>query len=270
VTGACRRNRDTVKLGYHRTMSVQPYKRLISCGLIALAALIGLAWLMTASATATESHGIFTATYKARIKIAGGKVRLITKRNEDGTYTFSYETLPGKLIRLFTDGELTETTVFEVVDGRPRTLEYTLINTIGSRPRNGHVIFDWEADMVIGNYKEKMVDQPLPDNAVDRAMLQILLMADMRNDNLQSRYAAWDKDEFEPVIVERLGRETVTNSLGTFETVILRYSNADGSSSTRLWCAEELGYLPVRIEASDEGSKVLDARLSEIEGNPAG
>ena len=233
-------------------------------------ALMMLCSIPPAAADASRSHGVFTATYKAKIKIAGGKVRLATQQNEDGTYTFSYETLPGKLIRMFTSGELTETTVFEVVDGRPRVLEYTLLNTIGSKPRNGQVVFDWDTGTVRGNYKEKAIDEPLPDNAVDRAMLQILLMADMRNGNLQSQYAAWNKDEFETINVEQLGRETIESDLGTFDTVVLRYSNADGSSSTRLWCAEEFGYLPVRIEASDEGSKVMDARLSVIEGNPAG
>jgi hypothetical protein len=226
--------------------------------------------LVTSLATATETHGVFVATYDAKIKIAGGKVRLSAQQNDDGNYTFSYETLPGKLIRMFTSGELTETTVFEVIDGRPRTLEYTLTNTIGSKPRNGRVTFDWDIGKVTGNYKDKAINAPLPENAVDRAMLQILLMADLRNDNLQSQYATWHKNKFEPVIVEQLGRETVKTELGTFDTLVLRYSNEDGSSDTRLWCAEELGYLPVRIEARDEGSKVMDARLISIEGDPAG
>ena len=219
---------------------------------------------------APESHAIFEAVYDGKLKkIAGGKVRLATTQNEDGGYTFEYSIIPGKLIRIFTRGTLRETTKFEVVDGRPRALDYTLFNTVGSKPRNGHVVFDWEDGVVRGNYKERAIDIPIPENAADRAMLQLVLMADLRNDNLQEKYAAYDKDEFISILVERIGEETIKTSIGTFSTVVLRYSDEDGSSDTVLWCAEELGYLPVRIQANDEGKEVLVANLSVLNGSPA-
>lgn len=227
-----------------------------------------LSLLLTTVVSASETHPVFEAVYDAKIKIAGGKVKLATTRNEDGGYTFEYTVIPGKLIRLFTSGELRETTKFEVIGNRPRALDYTLLNTVGSKPRNGHVVFDWEDRTVTGNYKEKAIDIRMPENAVDRAMLQLVLMADLKNDNLQSQYAVYDKDEFIPIAVERIGQETIETSLGAFSTDILRYSKEDGSSDTILWCAEELGYLPVRIQANDEGSKVLVANLSVIKGSP--
>ena len=221
------------------------------------------------AAPVAESHALFEAVYDAKIKIAGGKVRLATTRDEDGGYTFEYSVEPGKLIRLFTSGELREITKFEVVDGRPRTLDYTLINTIGSRPRNAHVVFDWDENTVRGNYKDRTIDIPMPENAVDRALLQIVLMTDLKNNDLRPQYAVYNKDEFIRVNVERIGEETVRTPLGTFPTVKLRHVNEDGSSETLLWCAEEFGYLPVRIQANDDGSKVLVANLSAINGSPA-
>jgi hypothetical protein len=225
--------------------------------------------LLAIPASASEKHAVFEAVYKAKIKIAGGQVRLATVQNEDGGYTFEYEVVPGKLIKLFTRGQLKETTIFEVVDGRPRALDYTLLNTIGSKPRNGHVAFDWNDSTVKGNYKERAIDIPMPENAVDRAMLQLVLMADLKNDNLQAQYAVYDKDEFIPINVERMGEETIKTPLGTYETVKLRHASEDGSSETILWCAEELGYLPVRIQSNDDGDKVLVANLSEVNGSTA-
>jgi len=232
----------------------------------ASAILLSLLFAMTASAE--ESHPLFEAVYDAKIKIAGGKVRLATTKNEDGGYIFEYAVEPGKLIRLFTSGELKETTKFEVIDGRPRALDYTLINTIGSKPRNGHVTFDWTENTVKGNYKEHAIDIPMPENAVDRAMLQLVLMADLKNDNLKEQYAIYNKDEFISVTVERLREETVKVPIGTFSTIVLRHMDAEGSSETLLWCAEELGYLPVRIQSNDDGKKVLVANLSAINGSP--
>ena len=121
------------------------------------------------------------------LMIADGKVRLTTTKNEDGGYTFEYTVTPGELISMFTSGKLKETTIFEVVDGRPRTLDYTLLNTVGSKPRNGHVTFDWSDNSVKGDYKNQVIDIPMPENAVDRAMLQLVLMADLKNSNLKKQ-----------------------------------------------------------------------------------
>ena len=230
---------------------------------------IALSLLFATATSASESHALFEAVYDAKIKIAGGKVRLATTQNGDGGYTFEYTIIPGKLISIFTSGELKETTKFEVVDGRPRALDYTLLNTIGSKPRNGHIVFDWEGKTVKGNYKEHAIDIPMPENAVDRAMLQLVLMADLKNDALKKQYAVYNKDEFFPVLVERIGEETVKVPIGTFSTIKLRHRSEDGTEETILWCAEELGYLPVRIQANDDGSKVLVANLSVINGSPA-
>lgn len=217
-----------------------------------------------------ESHGTFEAIYDGKLKkIAGGKVRLAAMQNEDGGYTFEYSIMPGRLIRLFTRGTLRETTKFDVIDGRPRALDYTLYNTLGSKPRNGHVAFDWERGIVTGNYKEKAIDIPIPENAADRSMLQLILMADLRNDNLQQRYWAYDKDEFIPIRVERLGEETIETPVGKFSTVVLRYAEEEDTGDTVLWCAGELGYLPVRIRANDEGKEVLVAKLTALTGSPA-
>jgi len=228
-----------------------------------------VALLFTTLASAAQSHALFEAVYDAKIKIAGGKVKLATTQNEDGEYTFEYTVIPGKLISLFTSGELKETTKFEVIDGRPRALDYTLLNTVGSKPRNGHVTFDWVENAVKGNYKDQVIDIPMPENAVDRAMLQLVLMADLKNGNLKKHYSVYDKNEFISIAVERIGEESVKVPIGTFSTVVLRYSTEDNSSDTTLWCAEELGYLPVRIQANDDGKKVLSANLSVINGSPA-
>ncbi len=223
-------------------------------------------WAMPAQSK--ENYAIFEAVYDAKIKIAGGQVRMATSLTDGGDYTYQYTVIPGKLIRLFTKGELKEITKFEVVDGRPRTVDYTLINTIGSKPRNGHVIFDWDNDTVKGNYKEHTIDIPMPKNAVDRGMFQLVLMADLRNDNLQEQYAVYDKDEFIPISVEIVGEEEIKVPFGTFSTVILRHANGDASDETLMWCAKELGYLPIRFQVNSDGSKVLRANLKTIIGTP--
>ncbi|MFV2033470.1 MAG: hypothetical protein ACC663_13320, partial [Gammaproteobacteria bacterium] len=194
-TGA-RVKRDTVAaddMRYTRSMRNIRFVKLPAVVILIVCLLI-----LPVVASTSEKYPLFEAVYDAKIKIAGGQVRMTTTRNENGEYIFEYTILPGKLIRLFTDGELKETTEFKVVDGRPRTLDYTLLNTIGSKPRNGHVVFDWEDNTVKGNYKENAIDIPIPENAVDRAMLQLVLMADLKNNNLQEQYAVYDKDEFIP------------------------------------------------------------------------
>jgi len=243
--------------------------RFTATGMAIVVCAICLSLSLATPAMAMGKYALFEAVYDAKIKIAGGTVRLATTQNEDGRYKFEYTVIPGKLISLFTHGELKETTQFDVINGRPRTLEYTLINTMGSRPRNADVIFDWTENIVKGTYKEKAIDIPIPENAVDRAMLQLVLMADLKKGDLKEKYAVYNKDEFIQILVERIGEEVIKVPIGTFSTVVLRHANEDGSSVTILWCAKELGYLPVRIQSNDDGSKLLVANLSIFNSSPA-
>jgi hypothetical protein len=224
---------------------------------------------LTALAQAQGAYPEFEAVYKAKVKIFGGEARMSTKQESPGAYVFEYSIKPGSFVRLFVKGTMNETSQFTLVDGRPRTNHYVLINTIGKNPRNGEVQFDWERNVVSGNYKDKVIDMPLPENAVDRAMLHIVLMADLRHGDLRESYAVYDKDEFMSISVEKLGEETVKIPLGTYETVILQHTSPDGSAVGKLWCARELGYLPVLMEARDDGSKVFHAKLVELTGLPA-
>jgi len=226
--------------------------------------------LVALTAQSDDAVMEFSAVYDAKVKILGGKIEMSTRANDDNEYTFSYEVIPGKFASLFTDGVLKETTKFDLQEGRPRTLHYELVNTIGSNPRNAIVDFDWDNKQVTGSYRKRPVNIEMPPNAVDRAALQALLMADLRNDSLRTEYAIYNKDEFETVLVERKGTETIKVPAGTFSTIILHHKSSDGDSETFLWCAEELGFLPVRIQSKDEGKTVLNARLKTFTRHTAG
>ena len=61
----------------------------------------------------------------------------------------------------------------------------------------------------------------------------------------------------------------IETPVGKFSTVVLRYAEEEDTGDTVLWCAGELGYLPVRIRANDEGKEVLVAKLTALTGSPA-
>lgn len=215
-----------------------------------------------------QAQAEFEAKYEGRVKVFSGKVSLSVAQVSAERYVFEYSLQPGRFLRLFTKGYMKETSVFTLVNGRPRPDRYTLINTIGRRPRNGFVTFDWNQGRLRGHYKDKAIDMPIPATAVDRSLLLPLLMSDLQRDEVREIYAVYDKDEFIDVSVTRLGEETITVAAGTYESDILRYASPDDDSTTTLWCATALAYLPVRIETRKGGGKIFQANLTHVSGLP--
>lgn len=223
---------------------------------------------LTATAKPQQAQPEFEAIYEGRVKIFSGKVNLSVARAPPEGYVFEYSLQPGRLLRLFTKGYMQETSTFSLVDGRPRPNDYTLINTVGKRPRNGSATFDWNQGRLRGQYKNKVIDIPIPATAVDRSLLLLVLMSDLRRDDVREQYAVYDKDEFISVSVTRLGEETITVAAGTYQSEVLRYTSPDGDSTTTLWCATALEYLPVRIETRNGRRKIFQADLAQVSGLP--
>ena len=205
----------------------------------------------------------FEATYKANVKLVNGTVKISFRQQAEGKYRFVYHVQLGWFWESLIRGKLTETTTVEFDQGRPVPLEYRLTNTMGSNPRNGRYRFDWPEGRLVGTYKDKDIDIPIQPGVVDRSLLMLQLMWDLKNDNLRSEYLVFDRDEIEAVSVEKTGEEFVTlESEFKYDTVVITHTSADESDVTFLWLVPEFGFVPVKVEQYADGDEVFHAELS--------
>jgi hypothetical protein len=60
------------------------------------------------------------------------------------------------------------------------------------------------------------------------------------------------------------GVETINIPAGTFDTVRLR--RVHGKTTTTIWCARKLNFLPVRIQQKKRGDSASVAVLESVQG----
>jgi hypothetical protein len=230
------------------------------------------AWLVTffwsgalfAAQPAALQLDSFEAVYEAKLYVVTGVVRLGVRRQPDEGYSYAYSMEAHSFWDYFFPGVLNEVTLFDYYQDRPRPKEYELRNTMGSKPRNGDYRFDWKDNLVVGHYKGDDIRLPIKPGTVDRALLQLVLMRDVKNNALRSEYPIFDRDEIISIKPKVIGNENVKLLYGTYETIVVQYAGKDDSETTTLWFAPSLDHLLVKVEQQRDGRDFFYAELRQL------
>lgn len=219
-------------------------------------------------AHATPLPQKFTAVYtvkKSGITIAETKRVLSRISGPDGTqYQFESITRPKGIARMFTDGQVVERSLWNYFQSQPRPEHYTFFNSGSKKNRNVQIEFDWEKNQVINIINGEPWSMPLEYGTQDKLLYQLRIMQDLPSNNAALRYPVADGGKLKYYEIKIIGKERVRTKLGTFDTLRLVY--VKGSRKTTLWCAEQLGYLPVRIEQQKNNDGPVVATLTSVSG----
>ena len=108
---------------------------------------------------------------------------------------------------------------------------------------------------------------PLEGLAHDRVSIQYEVMQDLLNGQPGVFYQMFEVDKLRPVEITIVGHKRVKVPAGKFNVIGIRHQAEGSKRATTLWCAQELGYLPVIIEQYRK--EKLKARASLLEYRPA-
>ena len=145
-----------------------------------------------------------------------------------------------------------------VVPGR-----YSSLDTITRDRKSMEFRFDWVQGEAAGTIGERDLVIPLHEPVHDRVSIQFELMLKLLNGDPSERYLMLNEDELRPIIVSNIGEKKVKVPFGSFDVVGIQHKTEDASRLTTLWCAEELGYLPVVIEQHRNGKLRVRAVLEQ-------
>ena len=146
-------------------------------------------------------------------------------------------------------------------------MQYTFFNSGSKKKRTVRLDFDWEKNQVINTINNEPWMMPLEHGTSDKLLYQLRIMQDLPTTGSSLRYPVADGGKLKYYDIEIVGKERIRTPLGKFDTVRLRHTK--GSRQTTLWCAKELGYLPVRIEQRKNDDSPVVAVLSSVKGiNP--
>ena len=227
--------------------------------------LILLSALIAFPAQAATLPSPFTAVYALKKgPIIIGETRRSLIIDNEGNNIFESVTRPRGVAKLITRGQIVERSRWIVQQDRLTPLEYTYFNTGSEQSHDVHLYFDWQAHTITNTINGDPWHMPLVDGAQDRLLYQLQLMQDLQDGKTKISYPVADGGKLKTYALERMGVETITTPLGTFETVRLRLVH--GKRQTTIWCAATLDFLPVRIEQRTEDEGPLNAVLESVKG----
>ncbi|MBN4079159.1 DUF3108 domain-containing protein [Beggiatoa alba] len=228
------------------------------------ALLLAMFFLSSGNTTNAALPEQFTAVYT--VKKAGitvGETRRVLS-HENGLYLFESITRPSGIAKLFTNGQVVERSHWQFFQGKPRPQQYTFFNSGGKNKRNVTLDFDWTKNQVTNTVNGDPWRMPLEHGTSDKLLYQLRIMQDLPTTDTSLRYPVADGGKLKYYNIEILGTERIRTPLGIFTTTRLRYTK--GRRQTTLWCAEELQYLPVRIEQRKGNDSPVTAVLTKVRG----
>jgi hypothetical protein len=203
----------------------------------------------------------FEARYAVRT--SGMPVGTMTRRlvrAPGAVYRFESVVESGGLAALLKPLRIEETSEGTWESDGPRPTRYAYSRRSGRKSKQVVIEFDWQHARTSGRIGASRAEGPLPAGTVDKLGYQLILMRDHGAGRNDLAYRVADVGEIKEYRLTRRAAARIEAGGRAYSTLPVEYARDDGRR-TVLWCAEALGYLPVRIEYTEKDGKVTTATL---------
>lgn len=185
----------------------------------------------------------------------------------DGNYVYESHSKPAGYARWFTKSVLMERSEWRYDKLRQlQPLSYSYDRT-GDSDKERHVklVFDWANSRITNIINNDPWKMELPSGALDKLLYQLAVVNDLqlgKRTNLE--YNVADGGSMKKFKFDVIGEQRIKTALGEFDTLKIK---TEGTRTTTLWCAKQVGYLPVLIEQHDERGQAL-LKITSLTGIP--
>ena len=228
---------------------------------IAAAAFLAISLPMHAPA---ESIGItpYKAAYQGSVSVGSLACQMALERDADGSYTFRSTSHAIGFAAMFLKDVITETSRFEVVDGRPRALEYSYTRTGGKHDKFETIQFDWNKHTALTVENGQSKTTPLTPGVADRFLTQLILSLDAASGKLQDEYKVLDHREISRFTPPKPQEKSLSVPAGEFDTLMVERQDKGSKRVMDFWFAPALHYLPVQIQQREPGEDTYTLSLT--------
>lgn len=219
-------------------------------------------FLFAVTATGGTLPERFTAIYIVKKGFMDiGEVKRTLTPQGNGKYLFESVTSTTGMASWVVKGTITERSIWSLVNGMIQPQQYFYERTFG-KGKLVRLDFDWVKNSVTNNVGKNPWTMPLEPGTMDKLVYQIALMRDMAPGKRDYTFKIADGGKLKTYQAVVLGEEITDTPLGKFPSI--KITRVGDKRGTTLWCAPKLGYLPVRIEQTDDDE--FTAVLKSVEG----
>jgi hypothetical protein len=178
----------------------------------------------------------------------------------NGEWQFTSETHGTAGMAAMLGLDVVEKSTFRWTDGHPQGLHYSYAQKAAIKSRDLSIDFDWPAKTASTSDNGKAASVALDAPAMDRHLVTLALMADLKSGAADLQYRVVEKDKVSDQRYTPAGHETLALPAGSIDAVKIERDRGDSKRSTTSWFAPQRGYLPVQIEQVEKND-VITMRL---------
>ena len=227
--------------------------------------------LLTCLLTVAQAEPVLPTPFEAEysIRMKGAKIAKMKREFtllENGKYQYHSETQTTGLISLFRKDSIIETSRWSFDEQKPVPLEYFYDHSGGKKDRKVNITFDWQNQKITNSIDGSSWNMPTSPNVMDKLLYQLAIMYDLQAGRQDLIYTVADGGKIKVYNFEVLGNEVLKTPIGNFQTIKLARHKPNSRRKSILWCAEELGYLPIKVENIEKDGKVTIALINSLKG----
>jgi hypothetical protein len=228
---------------------------------IAAAAFLALSLPIHAQAD-TMDITPYKATYQGSVSIGSLACQMTLEHNADGSYTFRSVSHAIGFAAMFVKDVITETSRFDMVDGRPRSLEYSYTRKGGKHDKSETIQFDWNNRTALTVENSQSKTTPLIPGVADRFLTQLILSLDAESGKLQDEYKVLDHRDISRFTPQQPQDKSLSVPAGGFDTLMVERQDKGSKRVMDFWFAPKLHYLPVQIQQREPGEDTYTLSLT--------
>ncbi len=186
----------------------------------------------------------FTARYDLYYNgfYVGQSTRTLTTENSNATFSSIAKT--AGVAAWFANITVTETSKLEYKNKHLNFVSY-LYDEKGNDKNERYELYLDKSGQLYNSHEKKLY--PATKNLHDTLGFTIAIMRDMQAGKRAIKYTIAEKDNFKIYTLNFIKKEMLSTDKGEISTLKMEYYNPETKYRFTFWCAENMGFLPVRI-----------------------
>jgi len=187
-------------------------------------------------------------------------------RLDNDEFLYQSETSTVGLLALFRKDHIIEKSTWHFSGGQLQPLLYSYEHTGGKKDRDVNVKFDWSTRRITNSINGSSWQMPIQAYIMDKLLYQLAIMYDLEKGRKDISYVIADGGKIKQYDFELVGEERLQTPIGEFSTLKLSRHKPNSRRKTVIWCARELGYMPVKVENIENNGRETMAIIEGLSG----
>lgn len=188
------------------------------------------------------------------------------KAVNDGGFVYESRSKTRGMFSLIRKASIVERSQGHIIGERLQPMSYFYDRNRGKRRRQVSITFDWRNGKAANSVRNQTWEMPVPEGTLDKLSYLLMMIRDLRRGERELSYSVADGGKLKTYALDVVSQVEVVTALGKFTALKVKRRRESKKRETVFWCAEELGFFPVKITHRGSDGKTLELMITRASG----